>query len=69
MYTIEVNSEWRNSDYGWDGYPSFYYIVRNENGEIMIETDWEEGFTNEQFASRFMEANFPGIQFSVEGDI
>lgn len=68
MYTIEVNSEWR-AEFGSECYPMFFYIVRNENGEIVFENDWDFGSPNRSCVENFMETYFPGVQFSIEGDI
>lgn len=69
MYTIEVHARWSGSDYGWDGYPEYYYIVRDSDGDIIFENDWQDGFTNEGFVANFMEMMFGDVQYTIEGDI
>lgn len=61
MYTIEIHT-------GWEGeYPIHYYIIFDENGEQVFESDWIPGFTNEKFAKRYVKWMF-GVDCVVKGE-
>lgn len=64
MYNIEVNNEYRN-EFNDDFFPMYYYKVTCDGDSIVKETDWDYGFASVATATAFMEAYFPGEQFSI----
>jgi hypothetical protein len=66
MYNIEITNMYRNDGMGYadDTFPMYYYKITCKD-VVVEETDWHYGFSDDDMASDYMNAYYPGEHFTI----